>query len=128
MNNLVRAVLGPVIGLAFACLTATCNPVWADSTDDIQGDALRAMIANKAAIRAGRAKAQTCTRCHGRDGIHRLALRAGWKGSDGQFAIAKLREFRDGKVSHQVMSAVAAGLKETDILQIAQWLDSLSSK
>lgn len=95
---------------------------------DEQDDALKAMIASKVAIKAGRAKAQTCTRCHGRDGIHQLALRAGWKESDGQFAIVQLRALRDGKMSHPVMSAVASSLKDEDIMQIALWLDSLAAK
>lgn len=105
-------------------LAGSFNPAMADA----QSDALKAMIANKAAIKAGRAKAQTCTRCHGRDGIHQLAVRAGWKDSDGQFALVKLRALRDGKVSHQVMSTVAAGLKDQDILQIALWLDAIAAK
>lgn len=93
-----------------------------------EADAIKAMIARKAAVRAGRAKAQSCTRCHGRDGIHHLAIRAGWQGSDGQYAMVQLQAFRDGRVSHEVMSAVASVLADEDIAQIGTWLDSLADK
>lgn len=112
------------IALSLTLLLALSSPVLADANDD----ALKAMIATKAAIKAGRAKAQICTRCHGRNGIHQLAVKAGWKDSDGQFVMTKLRALRDGKEAHQVMSAVAKGLKDNDIVQIALWLDSLAAK
>ncbi|MFK7996491.1 MAG: cytochrome c [Granulosicoccus sp.] len=124
MKQSPRAFHRCLVALSLMLLAGSFNPAMADA----QSDALKAMIANKAAIKAGRAKAQTCTRCHGRDGIHQLAVRAGWKDSDGQFALVKLRALRDGKVSHQVMSTVAAGLKDQDILQIALWLDAIAAK
>ena len=124
MISHIRTVLVPAFVCCLTALVLSFNPAVADE----QGNALKSMIATKNAIKAGRAKAQTCTRCHGRDGVHRLALRAGWKDSDGQFAIVKLRAFRDGQESHAVMSAVASTLSDQDIEQIALWLDSLAAK
>ena len=124
MNSHIRTVLAPAVVCCLTALVLSFNPVVADE----QGNALKSMIATKNAIKAGRAKAQSCTRCHGRDGVHQLALRAGWKDSDGQFAIVKLRAFRDGQESHVVMSAVASTLSDQDIEQIALWLDSIAAK
>ncbi|MFK7860095.1 MAG: cytochrome c [Granulosicoccus sp.] len=120
MQHRVRQFLAALTMTPFLCLSTAFNLAIADTQDD----ALKAMIA----IKAGRSKAQVCTRCHGRDGIHQLALRAGWKDSDGQFAIVRLRSLRDGKTTHPVMSAVASGLKDEDLMQIALWLDSLAAK
>jgi len=109
----------PLVLLSAAFGTAP-GIVIADESDD-----LKAMIARKNAIRAGRAKAQTCTRCHGRNGIHQLAVRADWQDSDGDFAIARLRAFREGTLSNEVMNAVAAPLSDEDMVAIGVWLDSL---
>lgn len=124
MVTRMRTVRTSAIICCLTMLVLSFNPAVADE----QGDAIKSMIAIKNAIKAGRAKGQTCTRCHGRNGVHQLAVRAGWKDSDGQFAIVKLRAFRDGKESHAVMSAVASVLNDQDIEQIALWLDSLAAK
>jgi len=90
-----------------------------------ENDDLTAMIARKNAIRAARAKTQTCMRGHGRNGIHQLAVRADWQDSDQDFAIARLRAFQEGSLSNDVMNAVAAALSDEDMVAIGVWLDPL---
>jgi cytochrome c553 len=123
MNYRYRVAVKSVIALLIMLVASPLQTAFADEAENI-----KAMMARKAAIKVGRAKAQSCTRCHGRDGIHFLAVRAGWKDSDGQFAIVRLRALRDRTEAHAVMSAVANELKDEDIIQIAVWLDSLAEK
>jgi cytochrome c553 len=128
MTNSYRNAASQFLAVSITLGAAFLQPAIADDAADDAADAIKAMMARKAAITAGRAKAQSCTRCHGRDGIHHLAVRAGWKESDGQFAMVHLRAFRDGTVAHVIMNAVASELNDEDIVHIAAWLDSLAEK
>lgn len=79
-------------------------------------------------FKTGRAKAQSCTRCHGRKGIARLAESAGWTNSTGSFAKKGLIEFREGTRSNNIMSNIANGLTDRDIDDISYWLDVIDNK
>ena len=81
--------------------------------------------ANIALIKAGRAKAQGCTRCHGRHGIRQAAKTSRFEGSTGAFATRELLAFREGSRNHVIMSGVAKTLSDDDIRAISAWLDSL---
>ena len=89
---------------------------------------LKTDMIREVAIKSGRAKAQGCTRCHGRLGLAKLAERDGWDGPIGGFITRELVSFRDGYRSHAVMSAVAAPLSDEDILQISLWFESLAKR
>lgn len=84
--------------------------------------------ATKAAIKRGRSKAQGCTRCHGRDGIQRLAKANGWNGPVGLFVVKQLTELRDGVSQHAIMTDIAKGLNDEDISEISAWIQSLADK
>ncbi len=79
-------------------------------------------------IKSGRAKAQACTRCHGRDGIQRLAHSSQWDGPVGLYVIKQLTELRDGISHHPIMTDIARVLSDEDIAQISAWVQSLSQK
>lgn len=79
---------------------------------------------NAALIKQGRAKAQGCTHCHGRNGIAEAANRAGAE-SVGLFAREELLAYKSGTRSHPTMSAIAQALSDDDIDLIARWLDSV---
>jgi len=81
-----------------------------------------------AMIKKGRAKAQGCTRCHGRKGIATAAKKAGMSSTVGFFAKTELEAFKSGSRVHPIMTAVAKALSEEDIRYIAIWLDSLQVK
>ena len=83
---------------------------------------------NTAMIKAGRSKAQGCTRCHGRVGLKQLAERSQWSGTVGAFITRELVAFREKYRLHPVMNSVAAPLTDEDILQISSWFDSLTSR
>lgn len=79
-------------------------------------------------FKAGRAKAQGCTRCHGRKGIQQLAQAAGWTEDVGAFAQKSLTEFRDGKRVNNVMAGVTKNLTDQDIKDISYWLNAIAKK
>jgi len=81
-----------------------------------------------AVIKQGRAKAQGCTRCHGRDGMAAFVKRAGWENSVSTYVIQQLLLFRGKRQNHEIMNAVAAPLTNIDIYEIALWYESVSKK
>lgn len=91
-------------------------------------DSVDAVSSDPAAIKSGRAKAQGCTRCHGRDGIQRLAQDSDWSGSIGLYVMKRLTELRDGVTHHSIMTDIARNLSDEDIGQISAWMQSLSKK
>jgi len=79
-------------------------------------------------IKTGRAKAQGCTRCHGREGMQQFARRASWEQSVSTFVIKQLLLFRGNRRSHEIMNAIAKPLRDQDIYEIAIWYESVSKK
>ena len=62
-----------------------------------------------------------CIGCHGADGFALTVL----KGRDADFIRQTLTDFRSGARSSPVMNAMAAGLKDADIENLADYIDSL---
>lgn len=89
---------------------------------------LKAEMIREVAIKTGRAKAQGCTRCHGRTGLASLAKQSGWDDPISGYITRELVSFRSGYRSHAIMNAVAAPLSDEDILQISLWFESLSER
>jgi len=79
-------------------------------------------------IKQGRAKAQGCTRCHGRAGMQSLAKKAQWENSISTYVIKQLLLFRGKRRVHEIMNAVAEPLSDDDIYKIAIWYESVSVK
>ena len=79
-------------------------------------------------IKQGRAKAQNCTRCHGRDGMAHFVKQAGWEQSVSTYVIKQLLLFRGQRVKHEIMNTIAAPLSNIDIYEIALWYESVSKK
>ncbi len=82
----------------------------------------------KLSIRAGRGKAQLCTRCHGRLGMLKAVKIAQFKGTVEGFVIKELIDFRQGVRSHAVMNSIAQTLSDKDINDIAAWYNAISIK
>lgn len=78
-------------------------------------------------LKQGRAKAQGCTRCHGRDGMAKFVREAKWDGSISTYVIKQLLLFRGKRRTHEIMSAVSAPLTNIDIYEIALWYESVST-
>ena len=107
-----------IVTLALSLAVASWAPTVAVADDS----------AITARIKSGRAKSQGCTRCHGRNGIQRLAVASGFDGTVGGFVTVTLTELRDGIRHHNIMSGIAAPLSDEDIGDIAAWAQSLADK
>jgi|GEM_PF-2667229 len=104
-----------IILIVFGCLLFSSS-VWSQQSDQ------------QTQIKTGRAKAQGCTRCHGRNGIQALAENNGWTDPVGQFVTLRLTELREGVTYHPVMTDIAVPLTDEDISDISAWIQSLADK
>ncbi len=100
-------------------------PAGDDAGAVIDKDIRRKMLSEKL-IKMGRAKSQSCTRCHGRTGMKTLANATGWDRSIAEFVVKHLTELREGMRVHAVMSSIAKPLSDQDIALIAAWYQSVS--
>ncbi len=110
------------------CLLITIPAIAVDQPLEPTEDTDRTTLSveRAALIKTGRAKAQGCTRCHGRLGMARFTARAGWENSVSTYVIKQLLLFRGNKRSHEIMNAVAKPLSSADIYAIALWYESVS--
>lgn len=69
--------------------------------------------------------AKGCIGCHGAGGVSVIAVNPSLKGKNGDFIRKNLTEFRSGARKNPVMNAMAAGLSDADIENLAQYIDSL---
>lgn len=74
---------------------------------------------------AGQAKAAICVACHGPLGISSNTQWPNLAGQQEQYLIKQLKAFRDGERQDPLMSAMAAGLSDEDIDNLAAWYNSL---
>jgi len=100
-------------------------PIRNDKLQAIDSD-IRSQLLSEKLIKMGRAKSQSCTRCHGRSGMAALAKSIDWEQSIAEFVVKQLTELREGTRIHAVMSSVAAPLSDQDIALIAAWYQSVS--
>jgi len=69
--------------------------------------------------------ARGCIGCHGAGGVSTVASNPTLKGRDADFIRQNLTDFRSGARNNPVMNAMAAGLKDADIENLADYIDSL---
>ena len=69
--------------------------------------------------------AKGCIGCHGAGGASVVATYPSLKGKDREFIRKNLTDFRSGARKNPVMNAMAAGLKDEDIVNLAAYIDSL---
>ena len=69
--------------------------------------------------------ARGCIGCHGAGGVSTVATNPSLKGQNGDFIRKNLTDFRSGARPSPVMNAMAAGLKDADIDNLADYIDSL---
>ena len=81
----------------------------------------------QADVAAGRSTyaARGCIGCHGAGGVSVVATNPSLKGRNADFVRKNLSDFRSGARKHPVMNAMAAGLSDTDIENLAVYIDSL---
>ena len=64
---------------------------------------------------------EACTACHGVDGIAVIEDAPNLSGETNIYIDTQLKAFRLGKRTHEVMSAVAADMTDTEIRAVADW-------
>jgi cytochrome c553 len=74
---------------------------------------------------AGKAKALTCTACHGAEGNSISALWPNIAGQNASYLQAQLMSFKDGSRMDPLMSSQAMMLSEEDIADLAVYFESL---
>lgn len=70
--------------------------------------------------------ARGCIGCHGAGGVSVVATYPTLKGKGGDFVRKNLTDFRSGARKNPVMNAMAAGLNDADINNIADYIESLN--
>jgi len=84
--------------------------------------------AHAANIEAGKEKAAICAGCHGADGI---AANPEWPNLAGQNTIYlenQLKAFKTGVRKNDMMSPMAQGLNDDDVINVAAYFSSLKGK
>jgi len=70
---------------------------------------------------AGRKVAGMCRTCHGTDGYARIPIAPHIGGENAEYLGAQLAAFKSGERVHEMMSVVASGLSDQQILDVAAW-------
>jgi len=88
---------------------------------------LLAMPATAAADAAAGKKlaAQRCVICHGLDGIAKMPVAPHLAGENEIYLQTQLKAFRTGKRESDMMSVVAKGLTDQQIVDLAAWYASI---
>ncbi len=76
-------------------------------------------------INAGKAKSVTCAACHGNKGISMIPMYPNLAGQKEQYLVLQIKAFRDGERKNMIMSAMAVGLSDTNIINLSAYYASL---
>lgn len=89
--------------------------------------ALGASAAVRADADAGKTTyaARGCIGCHGAGGVSSVAANPSLKGRDAAFIRQSLTDFRSGARKNPIMNAMAAGLSDAEIRNLADYIASL---
>lgn len=82
-----------------------------------------AAIAGDAA--AGKAKFAMCAGCHGANGVSATPTYPSLAGTDAASVKDKLTKYRSGELDNATMKAMAAGLSDADIDNLAAHIETL---
>ena len=78
-----------------------------------------------ASVEAGKARAQTCSVCHGPLGLSAVPDAPNLAGQPAIYLSSQLRAFRSGARRHEVMNVIAKPLTDDDIDDVAAWFSSI---
>lgn len=76
-------------------------------------------------IEAGKARALTCTACHGQEGNSVNPLWPNIAGQNAKYTVAQLRAFKNGMRNDPLMSSQAMLLSDEDMRNLAVYFESL---
>ena len=74
---------------------------------------------------AGKAKSMSCAGCHGINGISNNGMWPNLAGQKAPYLVSQLKQFRDGQRNNAMMTAMAQGLSDADIDNLAAYYASL---
>ena len=74
---------------------------------------------------AGKAKAITCTACHGAEGNSANAMWPNIAGQNAPYLLAQMAAFKDGSRTDPIMSSQAMMLNDEDLADLAVYFESL---
>ncbi|EGM75934.1 cytochrome c553 [Rheinheimera sp. A13L] len=77
---------------------------------------------------AGKTKAAVCAACHGAEGVSVIPDYPNLAGQKVKYLESSIKAYRDGQRKHAVMSPMAAGLSDADILDLAAYFAALPAK
>ncbi|MEO6352721.1 MAG: c-type cytochrome [Burkholderiaceae bacterium] len=72
-------------------------------------------------VEAGRSKAQACAACHGSDGNSAAGNFPNLAGQNWRYLYLQLKDFKEGRRTDPVMSAMAAPLSRQDMIDVANF-------
>ncbi len=67
----------------------------------------------------GKAKAVSCSACHGSDGISKNSNFPDLAGKDSAYILSQLKAFKVGERKSDIMSAMASTLSDKDMIDVA---------
>jgi len=73
------------------------------------------------AEKTGAEIAQSCTMCHGENGLSKMPGTPSLAGQSEIYLVNQLRHFRDGQRQHEQMSVIAKPLSNADIDKVSAW-------
>jgi cytochrome c553 len=76
-------------------------------------------------LAAGKAKAQSCTMCHGANGMSQMPGAPNLAGQTAIYVSEQLKNYRNGKRSNEIMSVIAKPLSDDEIANLAAWFESI---
>lgn len=79
-------------------------------------------------IAAGKTKAAVCAACHGAEGVSVIPDYPNLAGQKVKYLESAIKAYRDGQRKHAVMSPMATGLSDADILDLAAYFAALPAK
>ena len=100
------------------------RPIW---TVVFVAIALLASATARADAEAGKTTyaARGCIGCHGAGGVSAVAANPTLKGRDAEFVRKSLTDYRSGARKNPIMNAMAAGLSDAEIRNLADYIASL---
>lgn len=79
-------------------------------------------------IESGRAKSQVCAACHGADGNAQSGQFPNLAGQSWRYIYIQLKDFKEGRRSDPVMTAMAAPLSRQDMIDIGNYYAAQPAK
>ena len=86
------------------------------------------LLATAQDIEAGRAKSQVCAACHGADGNSQAGLFPSLAGQSWRYIYVQLKDYKEGRRTDPVMTAMAAALSRQDMIDIGNYYAGQKAK